>query len=440
MRQLFLTTASPSPVRRGAWHRIGESHRHTAYSLQVAHRPVATSASPAADSAVKLFAKRLLAAPHRDVTHVEYGDWFTLYVGVRKGWRAKPNSTSESSVPSLEEQQHAKRAIDALLWSSLFARHWTEVQMHVSASPPEPHYCWWWHPEASLKSQSAALELCTSDFMTEPLLGGRYLQLWMEDVRSSSASADASNGANTSEVPTVVLPFSALWEVKRSAYWRPAASQSGAPPSSPAVAAAPPLSLQERQARQALLQTIDQLLQLQCDAATRSGQLQRICVLSPTEEWDLMCQAQRLRQALSSPASTAVSLQWLSIGYLCVDASVRLAYVAHLLNWQQQQQFASSDHKCGLTPVRILSPSTEHAHLRSYALTSVHEHSSAKAALDRRCTARHQQSPSLSSAAFSPGSGATAATVHGQARKGCSDAVRRMSTREENIRRSFSVQ
>ncbi|KPA81181.1 hypothetical protein ABB37_04519 [Leptomonas pyrrhocoris] len=447
-RKLFLTSFSSSPARRCTWRRITDVHRQAVSSLQRQSRSAASTtfspAPPSADAAVELFATRLLSAPHRDATHVAYGDWFTLYVGVRKGWKATATSNAQRRpLPGQGELRHdtLKRSIDALFWTSLFARHWSEVQLHTTVAPSASHYRWWWHPEASWQTRPAALELCSCDFLTEPLLGGRYLRLWMEDVRAAAAALDAHSAANTDEMPTVIVPFSALWAIKRSAYWRPSTQQSeAASPPGAAVAAASPLSLQERQARQALLQTVDQLLQLQCDAATRSGQLQRICVLSPTQEWDLMCQAPRFRQALNFPASTVIPPsppppRWLSIGCMCEEASARLAYCAHALYWQQQQQQrTSSDEASQLTPVRVLAPSTEHARLRAYALTSVHEHSREKAALEHRQTARQQRASSSSVS-----SAAAATTVHGQARRGCSDAARRMSTREENLRQSFSV-
>lgn len=430
------------------------------------------NSNTAADPAFNVFSSRLLAAPHRDVTQVPYGDWFTLYVGLRKTWNAalqKPaNASTSESNPQLhhQQQQQTKLSIDAALWSSLFARHWSEVQVRPDQS--DSQYRWWWHATSALDTSSlsttpaqdqvaASTELCTSDFLTEPLLGGRYLRLWMEDIRASATSSAAPSPGNpTSDAHTVLLPFSALWEVKQSAYWRPSSiSTNAAPPAGAARKVLPSLSLQERQARQALLQSIDQLLQLQCDAPKAAPQLQRVRVLSPTQEWNLLCQAVQFRQALfhpvvpsastlkpsSSPsASTASPLPppWLSIGSLCVDSSARLAYYAHLLHWRQQQHGKRNivQPELDLAAVRVLSPSSEHARLRRYGLAAVHEHSSLKAALDRRHAARQQ---STSTAATTSGSAASAATVHGQARKGCSDAVRRMSNREENIRQSFSV-
>jgi hypothetical protein len=443
-RFLFAGTTASSSMRRCVWRRTAYAHSSDVASLQVAHRVVTSSVSSATttmsstDPVADCFSPRLLAAPHRDATHVPYGDWFALYVGLRKAWKTAADAVSSgASSQGGEQSLQTKVAIDALLWNSLFARHWTEVQVQsTTTSTPfsTSRYRWWWHPETSLSSlpppphdatalSPVAVEVCTSDFLAEPLLGGRYLQLWMEDVRAAAASPrTADDDASTSAdggAPTVLFPFSALWEIKRSAYWRPFSTQT--------AAAAPAFSLQERQARQALLQTIDQLLQLQCDASKGGSPHQRIRVLSPTQEWDLMCLAPRFRQVMYPSIPTTASTtppappRWLSIEALCEDAAARLAYCAHTLSWQQRQALQQA-----VTPVRVLSPSSEHARLRSYALTSVHEHSSAKEALNRRHAARQQST-------------ASAATVHGQARKGCSDAVRRMSSREENIRQSFSV-
>ncbi|KAL7707145.1 hypothetical protein N2W54_001439 [Lotmaria passim] len=488
MQQLFSpgVRSSSSCLRRSTSCRTVNIPTTTLTCVHASSRSAATSASasaaPSADPAVDRFVSRLLAAPHRDVTHVPYGDWFALYVGARKAWKARAGASPTAALShgrSQKQEDHetqhgqAKASIDALLWSSLFARHWTEVQVHLTtASPAASHYRWWWNSEASFSlpslsssssslsahtvepssaaAQPPALELCTSDFLTEPLLGGRYLRLWMEDVRASAAASTTSaNSKGVSASPTVLVPFTAVWQIKQSAYWRPSAQQRSALPQAAAVTS---LSLQERQARQALLQTVDQLLQLQADAAEKRGSSppQLIRVLSPTQEWDLLCQAPRLRQVFypsTSGTEAATSPppappRWLSMGCLCEDASARLAYCAHALNWQriqqqqQQQERQSSRSEAQSTPLRVLSPSCEHARLRGYALTSVHEHSSEKSALDRRQAARQQQS---SSTGTPPGGGTSAATVHGQARKGCSDAVRRMSTREENIRQSFSV-
>lgn len=388
-----------------------------------------SSSASAADPAVGLFAQRLLTSPHRDATQQPYGEWFSLYVRVRRGWKAARQGDAQ------QQQMDAKTAIDALLWTSLFARHWTEVEEKALLSPTASHYRWWWKAEASLRTAvdtPAPLELCSAAFLTEPLLGGRYLQQWIADVRASSTEAAAPSAPtddSRTDAPTVLLPFSAVWAIKQSAYWRPSQPQSAA-----LGTALPSFSLQERQARQSLLHTMDQLLQLQADAAThRNGVHQRIAVISPTEEWDLLCDAPRLRQSLRLSHATVVP-PWLSLGPLCEDGVARLAYCAHALDWQRRRNQAMPSESASLrSSVRVLSPSTEHAHLRSFALTSVHEHSSAKTALSSRHAAR------LQSSASAVGRGAAVTTVHGQARKGCSDAVRRMAIREENIRQSFSV-
>ncbi|CAC9532253.1 conserved hypothetical protein [Leishmania infantum JPCM5] len=443
------------------------------------------------DAFVSRFSAQLLSSPHRDITHVPYGDWFALYVQARKRWhslereptcatsatreKSKMGERSEQAEILEVRSQHAKQSIDALLLSSLFARHWTEVQTATtSSSPPLSTYRWWWH-RGSLFSASAPanapdceaasppLELCTPEFLTEPLLGGSHLRLWMEDIRASSGMKDVTCAArDATAVPTAILPFSSLWVVKQSAYWRPSAAagagagdHSGAGSSGNKTAA---FTLQERQARQALLQSVDQLLQLQRDAVERcnsplclpANQLQRVCVLSPTQEWDLLCDLPRYRQARyrsareASSASTNVSdhstaacvlpPRWLSLSCLCEDATARLAYCTHMLNWRWQLKSSTNAPASKTAPVavRVLSPATEHAHLRSLSVSSLHEQSCMKTSLQRRHAARCQ-SPSAVSGALS------AATVHEQARKGCSDAVRRMSHREENIRQSFSV-
>ncbi|CBZ29961.1 conserved hypothetical protein [Leishmania mexicana MHOM/GT/2001/U1103] len=451
-----------------------------------------TQASSLHDAFVSRFSAQLLSSPHRDITHVPYGDWFAIYVQARKCWhslesvaptcatsatreKTKMGEKSEQAEILEARLQHAKQSIDAMLLSSLFARHWTEVQTAATSSSSSlSTYRWWWHRDSLFSASAPAnapdceaalppLELCTPDFLTEPLLGGSHLRLWMEDIRVSSGATDVTCAPHdATAVPTAILPFSSLWVVKQSAYWRPSAAaapdsggHSGAGSNGNETAA---FTLQERQARQALLQSVDQLLQLQRDAVERfngtlclpANQLQRVCVLSPTQEWDLLCDLPRYRQARYRPAREASSAstnvldhstaacvsppRWLSLSCLCENTTARLAYCAHLLNWRWQLKSSTNApaSKTAPVPVRVLSPSTEHAHLRSLLVSSLHEQSCMKAALQRRHAAR-RQSPSAVSGASS------AATVHEQARKGCSDAVRRMSHREENIRQSFSV-
>lgn len=408
----------------------------------------ASAGSSTALTAATHFSAKMLAAPHRDLTHVAYGEWFALYVQARKQWRALGASQASAALA-------AKQHIDAQLLSSLFARHWTEVPATASAIST---YRWWWHTTSSPRpvTSSATLELCTPAFLTEPLLGGSQLRLCMEDVRAAAIaesatppqdrrSVDDVSAAASEDVPSLILPFSSLWEVKQSAYWRPAAptpapdATAASPASStPATAA---LSLQERQARQALLQSIDQLLQLQRDAEVSAhergssgggglaNRLQRVCVLTPTEEWELLCALPRYRQSVA-PSQP----RWLSLGCLCEDTTARLAYCVHALSWQQQQQRSVKTAPPGNTApraVRALAIADDHPRLRGFSLPSVHERSCALEALQRRHTARRQ----LSTATSAP----AAASVHDQARQGCSAAVRRMSNREENIRQSFSV-
>ncbi|KAG5495129.1 hypothetical protein JKF63_02182 [Porcisia hertigi] len=425
------------------------------------------------DAFVSRFSAQLLSSPHLDITHVPYGDWFTLYVQARKHWHSLQSATIPVSSAACE--QHAKRSIDALLLSSLFARHWTEVQTATTtASSSRSTYRWWWHRDSFLSAAVPApsnqdgetvlplLELCTPAFLTEPLLGGNHLRLWMEDTRASPGTTDVGCTAlDPAALPTAVLPFSSLWVIKQSAYWRPSTAGgtdvNGSRGVNNNAQATAVFSLQERQARQALLQSVDQLLQLQRDAADShkgmlglsAHQLQRVCVLSPTQEWDLLCSLPRYRQALcrtadvaSSPNtnapdhSTAAHVsppRWLSLNCLCEDTTARLAYCAHTLNWQRQLKSSANTPRSSTSSisVRVLSPSSEHARLRSFSLPSLHEQSCVKASLQRRHAARPLSSSSATSAAFS------AATVHEQARKGCSDAVRRMSHREENILQSF---
>ncbi|GET91909.1 hypothetical protein, conserved [Leishmania tarentolae] len=429
------------------------------------------------DAFVSRFSTQVLTSPHRDITHIPYGDWFALYVQARKRWHSRESASAcvtsstigESKMEERSEQaetpgacvQQAKQSIDALLLSSLFARHWTEVQTVTTLAPMLSTYHWWWHrdslfsaltPDSAFQCEAASppVELCTPDFLTEPLLGGNHVRLWMEDIRASSSTTSATHDAHgATAVPTAIIPFSSLWVVKQSAYWRPSAAAGagvdghrGASSNSNETAT---FTLQERQARQALLQSVDHLLQLQRDAMERcngilglpANQLQHVCVLSPTQEWDLLCDLPRYRQSLCRPApeGTCVSPPlWLSLSCLCEDTTARLAYCTHMLNWRWQLKSSTNAPASKASPlaVRVLSPATEHAHLRSLSVSSLHEQSCMKASLQRRHAAR-SQSPSSASGASS------AATVHEQARKGCSDAVRRMSHREENIRQSFSV-
>ncbi|KAG5469439.1 hypothetical protein LSCM1_02659 [Leishmania martiniquensis] len=450
----------------------------------------ASRASSLHDAFVSRFSAQILSSPHRDITHVPYGDWFALYVQARKHWhaldsapaRVTPASREGGNTEGSEDAEvleahvrHAKQGIDAMLLSSLFARHWTEVHTVTTSTPsssPLSTYRWWWHHDSLFSAEAPAsapdrdavpppLELCTPGFLTEPLLGGNHVRLWMEGIRASAGVTDAAQDA--AAVPTAIIPFSSLWVVKRSAYCRPSAADgsgvlgnSGAGSSGHETAT---FTLQERQARQALLQSVDQLLQLQREAVERhedtlgfpADQLQRVCVLSPTQEWDLLCDLPRYRQALCRPARPASSAdmsvlegseaasisppRWLLLSCLCEDTSTRLAYYAHTLSWRRQLRSSANAPAIEAAPfaVRVLSPASEHARFRNLSLFSLHEQSFMKAPLQRRHVARHRSSSSVVSGA------SAAATVHEQARKGCSEAVRRMSRREENIRQSFWV-
>lgn len=442
------------------------------------------------DAVFQQFVSQVMAAPHRDVTHIAYGDWLALYIrglkSVNQASSTLSHATANNTVTTLEA---VRQQINAMLLGSIFAKHWTQVTVpsivrhsavkeeekvdHLGPKPTQSSgdtqpstYKWSAHPSplellstatTSLDSNPlhlkavnvSSFEVFTSDFLTEPSLGGNYIRRWADTIHvaasgSRNSAFDPDMGTNRSllssnPVNYIILPFSTLWEIKMSAFSRPSpSSTSSSDTGTGNNTMMQSFSMQERQARQVLLQSIDQLLQLQQDAwATALPQPpatplpMAVVVLPPTMEWDMLCQLPTFRRSLSaalSPSSSSPTTpSWLSMSALCESYTARLAYFTHRMVWEQQQQ------RNPPTPVHLVAHVSEHRRFRDLQVPRIRAQSGFSDALG---TASHGSASGPRQMSLQSSSGRS---VHEKAVKGCSDAVRRMTVREENIRQVFSL-
>ncbi|CCW63155.1 unnamed protein product [Phytomonas sp. EM1] len=430
--------------------------------------------------AIAPFAALLKSAPHRDATHIPYAQWLSLYVdSLGKAPHTAAIADAKRAEKSLFIQQ-VHDIVDSMLLSSLLASRWNQVL--VPSNPNELQSMisiergnseksekekggaqmeatrsdlWYLNPrDDPTESLSAAdwcyeveggknnmLEVFTPKFMTEPLLGGSCLTHWTAELRrqgellrtfkedrSELVGKGVGKATPTSSDRTVhlTIPFSCLWQIKHEAHLRPSASATAT-------------SLQERCARQSLLQGIHHAFQLQADLKrlttppSAPAPLIKLHLSRPTEEFEMLCQLPRVREVLltlrgADPNPTtevdAAIRRNLSLAALCERTPIRLAYLlryslyrayirrrnAAKANGETETEETSEGFPSALV---MISHPSEQRLFRSLGVPTL-SHASAS-------TARNQKN---------------SVSIHKKAMLECGEMVRRMTTREENLRQS----
>lgn len=403
---------------------------------------------------------------HRDVTQVAYSQWLRLYLdGLRAcqiGLGTMSGGRSSSSTqgcdadipPETAVLTHAlKQTVNAMLLSSLVTPRWELVHCPRGVEELERLHTvpkrWQLHGGGAVVADSSGhvtatgaeiAELFTPQWMAEPLLGGSALTHWNGALRQQPRLPQQSATASAQEDPVsvtpqrapahlqsspirLVLPFSTLWQLKWEAHPRPAPAMSH--------------SLQERRARLTLLQTIAQLMELQ-DAMVpkeRGGEsshhsLCSLQVLSPSEEFDAICRlphfVTQYQDRSGSSSCHKISADTFNLRAVCEHLPTRLAYLTHDQNRRSQELRGGQqaiDGAQGHPAVTLVGHSSELPMFRTLGLSLVRERSLLSS------TALHLRAPRRHSVPVS---------AHRQALQDCSETIRRLTAREENIRQSFS--
>ncbi|EKG07824.1 hypothetical protein TCSYLVIO_001042 [Trypanosoma cruzi] len=347
--------------------------------------------------------ERVASVPHRNITFVPYGEWFGLYVQALKG-------AQKSAVTSggKEELRLARRALDVALLSSVFSQKWTDVMLpNGSSSTTTTAWCQesteagWLLPSSTIHRR----ELLMTSFLVEPLLAGRAIASWTAAVRKGDAfPATAGEGAaahGEAPAPTgmVVIPFTALFQLRWEAYLCHSTFSAGGggkkiPQNS--------FSLQERSARLTALQSLHHLMELQSDSKRKSRV--QFVVWSPVNEFDAVMRVSQVRAGLPEALRSLFSLT-----HVCEQELVRVAYLAHYLNFATKR-----------TPLTVLAPQMQTAKLHLLGL--------------KNCCAKSQLRFGEEGEQHRSCGDPNGVSLHQQAVSRCGRLARRMSTREENLR------
>ncbi|CCW66247.1 unnamed protein product [Phytomonas sp. Hart1] len=450
-----------------------------------------TSGATSLFKAIEPFAALLKSIPHRDATHIPYAQWLSLYLE-SLGQRSQHSEmlSENKNEKALFRQQYCD-AVDAMLLSSLMAPRWNLVLVPTNLAElqgmlpllngnnektthskgPAPlgasrtdlwylnaHNC-----GLTLSSLVAAdrfydvgggedetLEVFTPKFMTEPLLGGSCLMHCTDELRQQGdllrASKENSSGivrgkvgvdnraASYTDEPTIhlIIPFSCLWQIKHEAHLRSGNS------------AATNTSLQERGARQSLLQNIHHAFQLQADlnrlnsSSTAPSPRIKLHVSNPTEEFDMICQLPRVRDSFmtlgnaNSKLLDEVKSQNFSLAMLCEKNPVRLAYFLRYSLYRIQlkrenakksaeaKQKDEKESEESPNELVMVAHFSEQRLFRGLGVPTLRSCSSVSSI---------QRQGSLKEA--------NSASTHKKAILECGEMVRRMTTREENLRQSI---
>lgn len=389
--------------------------------------------------------------PHRDVTISPYKDWFEFYVqGLQQFHQSiklellGPKGNASFLSPALQQY---RTQFDAVLLSSLFAKNWHDVYLssgNLSASEENESQRntqifgselerneWVLHAtEGGWKTFSSehSAEFCTPEYMTEPLLGGEIIPLYLNLLKqlrdSSPSSTMVANGCLNDSLPTrLVVPFSTLWELKSEAYGH----DTRVPPKQ--------LSVQERKARETMLRHIHYSVQF---TSSRGGKASIIPadfpllhLVFPSEEFDALCHLPRLRRIkpLSSAEGSSLFSRWTMQG-ICEQPMQRLCYLSHAFSVLSSASSGISNdsnspqHSKKATEVVLLAPSYLHSAYRKLNSPALRDHSTA-----------------LQNVILPNGS--TVIDYKKHLRQSQLDerkaVARRLTTREENIRQAFTL-
>ncbi|RNF04439.1 hypothetical protein TraAM80_05154 [Trypanosoma rangeli] len=346
--------------------------------------------------------ERVASVPHRSITSLPYGEWFSLYVQALKDARREERMPHDKA--ELYVEQHA---LDVALLSSVVSQKWSDVVL-PSASSSTTGIAWcresteaeWLHPSSAMHRR----ELVTTSFLVEPLLAGRAIASWTRAVRQGNASftvvekgATDDGGAPAPKL-MIMIPFTTLFQLRCEAYLRP---------QSPSLCVGgnktlqPPLLLQERSARLSTLQSVRHLMELQ-SGSQRTSRVQFL-VWNPVSEFDAIMQISRVRAGLPETLRNLFSLS-----HVCEREAVRIAYLAHYLNFSTKG-----------APLTLLAPQLQFAKLQQLGITNFHDRSQLTLAVEER----HRVCGD-----------SKGGSLHQQAVNRCGKLVRRMSTREDNLR------
>lgn len=353
---------------------------------------------------------RIAGVPHRSVAAIPYGQWFSLYVQCLKAHQRNTAAGRDAN-----ELKVARQNLDVSLLSSVVSQKWTEVIVpsddKCDARQPRSSVgnVLWWHESAegawlSSNNKIRGLELVTTSFLLEPLLAGRSIAAWTETVQQSSAAGgplmqndkgQPSLSPNKSGVLVVVVPFSTLFQLRAEAYSRAHTASADGENTQQRQ-----LSLQERRARVAVLNSLHQLMELQCNSNNRWTNVE-FAIWSPVSEFDAIMHISQVRLSLPDAAKKRITLET-----VCECEATRSAYLAHYLTLTKKN-----------VPLAVLAPQSRQTELQQVPITNscVRAQSACESEVRRQGHLKRS-------------------TVHRQAVTGCSELVRRMATREENLR------
>lgn len=479
--------------------------------------------------------RTLEQTPHRDVTLVPYATWFAMYVDALQTYRrqlASQSSTTTTIMTAAQVQARLfeeKRQLNGALLSRIFAPQSNSFRVPSSAAPAAtsraphaakdgpatawqiaPHrlfrseLCSWTHAAADAAKERGvdclSVRVCdrcewmAPCFLTDSIRGGRCVETCSaalrqqsalhttardpvtgqrqgnhdkhaDDVNNNNSSSNGNNVNSSAGVMHIVFPFTTLAKIKQQAHLRCEGQQAGAV-----------LSLQERRARQMLLQSMAHLIHLQrsvIEEEEKGGALSQsrtrgevpalqVSLLPPTDEWDALCGLPAFRAAwrrsaaamsLASTPDAGFSLQavcseedWLTrlvyltvYGATCLRADGRTR--ADSMSCEENRGgggVAANEPSMRL----VLSSDSVHA-LRSREARR--EGAGAGVVVGWRCATEQSEILTILSEMNASRRAVSAAaglaedamshlSTHAQAVRRCGAMVRRMTTREENMR------
>lgn len=322
--------------------------------------------------------------------------------------------------------------------------------------------------QANVSTIRSSMELLSPGYLAEPLSGGADIADWMAELRlavvrerevaGGAAQTRCSESEAFAQRPSfhVCLPFSALFQLKYEAHFH-----SHHPHNSASQGL--PLSLQERRARQTLLQSIHQVLQTQedlnalsSDSFQRQPRVLQLHTWAPTEEFDALCDLPHTRPLLlqGDQRNHQSGAKHLSLAAVCEVGSARVAYFARyaalksliLAQLESSRRGKESKETSGAVlpvPTALLAHGSDLRAFRALGVPLVRDRSTFAAWKQQMlhvCGEGNSGTAAADIANAAPGGErrSSSSVAHRQAWRGCGEMIRQMTKREENIRQSFS--
>lgn len=388
--------------------------------------------------------EKLRALPHRDVTRSRYMEWIQLYVKALHDLSGHPSEGvcgANGEVADLPlTLKRYRREMDAMLLSSVLSTKWTEVHVPSSFEEKPLRECEWWNAagfdECSAREvdeSDVVSEVCTPEFLTEPLKGGRTISAYVGFLkhirRPPGASARAAEDGLDSPPPSrLVLPFSSLWTIRSAAYGFAGMDGRGAAP-----------SFQDRQMRLRLLKTLNFAFQLGRDVlkeeAGSSAVPPLVRVLRPTEEFEAICRLPRVREILGGEGGDTDGVEGLSMQKVCSSTVARLVYLSYASSLLTTRGGFTVTPTAGTEEDARIPPPLR----ASVLLAPAHAQRQYRTAGARMVRDSFSGLEYLDSKARGGAAAPSTSLPHQDARKGCKDAARRLTVREDNIRQALSL-